>query len=118
MILKFMLDGMDWVELAQDTDQRRTLSNMVHGKPSGSIKFWRILECLKDRRPQKKDSAPRRFVRKFTDIFRCQPMSNFIFSGIIALKLRKELSWVYDISTNGVPLRQLTEYVEQMRGNK
>jgi hypothetical protein len=38
-------DGMDWIDLAQDRVQWRTLVNMVM-KPSGSIKCWEVLEVL------------------------------------------------------------------------
>jgi hypothetical protein len=35
-------DGVDWVDVAEDRDQLRTLK---HGnEPSGSIKCWEILE--------------------------------------------------------------------------
>jgi hypothetical protein len=33
-------DGVDWIDLAQDREQLRTLINEV----SGSIKYWGILE--------------------------------------------------------------------------
>jgi hypothetical protein len=36
-------DGMDWIYLAQDKDQWRTLVNTVMN-PSGSIKCWEVLE--------------------------------------------------------------------------
>jgi hypothetical protein len=34
------LDGMDWIDLTQDRDLWRAHSN----KPSGSIKYWKILK--------------------------------------------------------------------------
>jgi hypothetical protein len=34
--------GVDWIHLAQDRDQWTTLVN--NNRPSGSIKFWEILE--------------------------------------------------------------------------
>jgi hypothetical protein len=37
------LGGMDWIDLAQDRDQRRTLVNMLVSF-WGSIKFWEVLE--------------------------------------------------------------------------
>jgi hypothetical protein len=37
------LGGMDWIDLAQDRDQWRDLVNTVF-EPSGSIKFWKIVE--------------------------------------------------------------------------
>jgi hypothetical protein len=36
-------DGVDWIDLAQDRDQWRTLVNIVK-EPSGSIRCWEILE--------------------------------------------------------------------------
>jgi hypothetical protein len=41
-------DGMDWIGLAQDRDQRRALLNMVLNLRVGSIKCWEILEWLSD----------------------------------------------------------------------
>jgi hypothetical protein len=35
--------GMDWLDLAQDRDRCWALVNTVN-EPSGSIKFWEILE--------------------------------------------------------------------------
>jgi hypothetical protein len=35
--------GMDWIDLAQDRDQWRTLVNTVMN-PWGSVGFWEILE--------------------------------------------------------------------------
>jgi hypothetical protein len=35
-------DGMDWIDLAQDRDQWRSLVNT--NEPSGSLKCWEILE--------------------------------------------------------------------------
>jgi hypothetical protein len=35
-------DGMDWIDLAQDRDQWRTLVNTVMN--SGSVKCWEFLE--------------------------------------------------------------------------
>jgi hypothetical protein len=85
-------DGMDWVDMAEDRDQWRTTANTVHGEPSGFIKFREILDCLSDRRLLKKGSAPWRLVRKATDIFRCQPVSTIIFTGIKTLEFRTEVS--------------------------
>jgi hypothetical protein len=36
-------DGMDWIDLAQNRDQRRALVNTVMNL-SGSIKCWEVLE--------------------------------------------------------------------------
>jgi hypothetical protein len=48
---------MDWIDLAQDRDQWR--GSCEHGnEPSGSIKFWEILEWLRNWRLLKKASAP------------------------------------------------------------
>jgi hypothetical protein len=35
-------DGVDWIELAQDRDQWRTLVNTVMNEPSGSLKLLGI----------------------------------------------------------------------------
>jgi hypothetical protein len=35
--------GMDWIDLAQDTDQWASLVKKVN-EPSGSIKCWEVLE--------------------------------------------------------------------------
>jgi general stress protein YciG len=50
-------DGMDWIDLAQDRDQRRDLGK--HGNEhSGSIKCWEVLEWLHNWQLLKKGSAP------------------------------------------------------------
>jgi hypothetical protein len=36
-------DGMNWIDLAQDRDQWRSLVNTIM-KPSGSIKCWEVLQ--------------------------------------------------------------------------
>jgi hypothetical protein len=37
--------GMEWTDLDQDRDQWRALVYCVHGnEPSGSVKWWEILE--------------------------------------------------------------------------
>jgi hypothetical protein len=36
-------DGMDWIDLAQDRDQRSVLLNTAN-EPPGSIKCWEVLE--------------------------------------------------------------------------
>jgi hypothetical protein len=47
------LDGMDWIDLAQDRDQ--WIGFCEHGnEPSGSIKCWEILEYLQNLRLLKK----------------------------------------------------------------
>jgi hypothetical protein len=46
-------DGMDWVDVAEDRDQWRALNE--HGnEPSGSIKYWEVLEWLHNWRFLKK----------------------------------------------------------------
>jgi hypothetical protein len=43
-------DGVDWMDVAQDRE---------HGiEPSGSIKYWKVLEGLPNWRLLKKGSAP------------------------------------------------------------
>jgi hypothetical protein len=37
------LDGMDWIDLAQDRAEWRTLVERGN-KPSGSVKVWEVLE--------------------------------------------------------------------------
>jgi hypothetical protein len=54
-ILKWILretgwDGVDWIDLAQDRDQRN--------EASGSIKCWEVLEWLHNWQLLKKGSAP------------------------------------------------------------
>jgi hypothetical protein len=51
-------DGRDWIDLAQDRDQRRALLNTVMNL-LGSIKFWAFLEYLHNWQLLKKGSAPR-----------------------------------------------------------
>jgi hypothetical protein len=49
--------GMDWIDLAQDRDQWRSLCE--HGnEPSGSMKCWEVLEWLHNWQLLKKGSAP------------------------------------------------------------
>jgi hypothetical protein len=50
-------DGVDWINMAQNRDQRRALVNTVV-EPSGSIKCWEFLEWLDNWRLLKKVSAP------------------------------------------------------------
>jgi hypothetical protein len=49
---------MDWIDLAQDTDQWREGSCEHGNEPSGSIQCWEILEWLHDWRLLRKGSAP------------------------------------------------------------
>jgi hypothetical protein len=50
-------DGMDWIDLAQDMDQRR--GSCEHGnETSGSIKCWEVLEWLRNWQLLKTGSAP------------------------------------------------------------
>jgi hypothetical protein len=50
---------MDWIDLAQDSDQ----CTREHGnKTSGSIKFWKIIEQLHNWRLLKKSSVPRNYL--------------------------------------------------------
>jgi hypothetical protein len=49
-------DGMDWIDLAQDRDQWRAREN--GNEPSGSIKYWEVLEWLHNWRLLNKGSAP------------------------------------------------------------
>jgi hypothetical protein len=50
-------DFVDWVDLAQDRDQWR--GSCEHGnEPSGSIKFWEVIELLHNWWLLKKASAP------------------------------------------------------------
>jgi hypothetical protein len=37
-------DGMNWIDLAPDRDQRRALVNTVMNL-RGSLKYWEVLEC-------------------------------------------------------------------------
>jgi hypothetical protein len=47
---------MDWIELAQNRDQWRALMNTVM-KPSGSTKYWEVLEWLHNWQLLKKGSG-------------------------------------------------------------
>jgi hypothetical protein len=47
-------DGMDWIHLDQDREGSCEHSN----EPSGSIKYWEVLEQQSDWRLPKKGSAP------------------------------------------------------------
>jgi hypothetical protein len=50
-------NGMDWIDLAQDRDQWRTLCE--HGdEPSGFLKCWEVLEYLHNWQLLEKGSAP------------------------------------------------------------
>jgi hypothetical protein len=50
-------DGMDWIDLALDRDQRK--GSCQHGnEPLGSIKCWEVLEWLHNGQLLKKGSAP------------------------------------------------------------
>jgi hypothetical protein len=46
-------DVVDWIDMAQDRDQWKTLVNAV-----SSLKCWKVLEWLRNYRLLKKDSAP------------------------------------------------------------
>jgi hypothetical protein len=48
--------GVDWIDMAQDRDQWRTLVN--GNKHSGSRKCWEVLEGLHNWQLLKKGSAP------------------------------------------------------------
>jgi len=41
-------EGMDWIHLAQDRDQRWALANRIMSEPSGSIKCREFLDYLSD----------------------------------------------------------------------
>jgi hypothetical protein len=51
-------DGMDWIDLLEDRDQRRAAVNTVINNTSGSIKCWEVLEWLHNWQLLKKGSAP------------------------------------------------------------
>jgi hypothetical protein len=50
-------DGMDWIDLAKDRDQWRTLVNTVMNL-GGSLKCWEVPEWLRNWQLLKKGSAP------------------------------------------------------------
>jgi hypothetical protein len=50
--------GVDWIGLAQDRDKWREGSCESGNEPSGSIKWWEVLEWLHNWWPLEEGSAP------------------------------------------------------------